>query len=86
MLRLLACSLLVAAVKAVTPVSDADMTSLLNQGGVNLAIQAQPMWFFGQSLNHPPCIPTFATQGQSQTPSSKLCDWPDVGCDCRTPG
>lgn len=70
-----------------TQVSDSDMNDLLNQGGVDLALRAQPMWFFGQSLNQPPCIPTFAsTPDNKQTPASKLCDWPDVGCDCRTPG
>lgn len=71
---------------AVTPVSDSDMTNLLNAGGVELAMKAQPMFFFGQALKNPPCIPTFATQGDKQTPSAALCDWPNTGCHCRTPG
>lgn len=86
MFSLLASSLLLATASAVTPISDADMANLLAEGGVELALKAQPMWFFGQSLDEQPCIPTFATDNGAQTPSSALCDWPDVGCDCRTPG
>ncbi|KAK3937526.1 hypothetical protein QBC46DRAFT_392564 [Diplogelasinospora grovesii] len=72
---------------AVTPVSDGDMTSLLNAGGVDLAIAASPMWFFGQALDHPPCYPTNATDASGgQTPSASLCDWPNTGCHCRNPG
>lgn len=70
----------------VTPISDSDMNDLLNEGGVSLAMKAAPMFFFGQALNQPPCIPTFATQNGQQTPSAGLCDWPDAGCNCRTPG
>ncbi|ATY63275.1 hypothetical protein CCM_07590 [Cordyceps militaris CM01] len=70
-----------------TPVSDKDMNDLLNEGGVSLAMKAAPMFFFGQALNHPPCIPTFATdKSNRQTPPADLCDWPDTGCNCRTPG
>lgn len=71
---------------AVTPVSDSDMTNLLNAGGVELAMKAQPMWFFGQAMNQPPCIPTFATTNGGQTPSAALCAYPNMGCNCRTPG
>ncbi|KAL6701291.1 hypothetical protein J3F84DRAFT_354355 [Trichoderma pleuroticola] len=72
---------------AVTPVSDSDMNNLLNAGGVELAMRAQPMWFFGQAMNQPPCIPTFATTSSGgQTPSAPLCAYPNVGCSCRTPG
>lgn len=84
--QLLATGCLVATAAAVTAVSDADMTTLLNEGGVSLAMKAQPMFFFGQPMNQPPCIPTFATQDGKQTPASKLCDYPNFGCDCRTPG
>ncbi|UNI23273.1 hypothetical protein JDV02_009104 [Purpureocillium takamizusanense] len=71
---------------AVTPIPDDAMTQLLNQGGVSLAIKAQPMFFFGQAMNRPPCIPTWATtQAGGQTPSSPLCDYPNVGCECVNP-
>lgn len=83
---LLASSCLAATAMAVTPVSDRDMNELLSAGGVSLAMKAQPMWFFGQAMNQKPCIPVSATQnGNQQTPSSKLCDWPNAGCDCVTP-
>ncbi|KAK5992568.1 hypothetical protein PT974_05981 [Cladobotryum mycophilum] len=72
---------------AITPISDSDMGNLLNAGGVDLAMKAQPMWFFGQAMNRPPCIPTSAlTSNNQQTPSAGLCAYPDVGCGCRTPG
>ncbi|KAF7561767.1 hypothetical protein G7046_g2384 [Stylonectria norvegica] len=82
--RLLLGASLLAAAQAVTPVSDGDMTGLLNDGGVSLAMKAQPMWFFGQALNQPPCIPTWATQGTSQTPSAGLCAWPNAGSIARS--
>ncbi|KAG8425612.1 hypothetical protein J3458_002295 [Metarhizium acridum] len=85
--QVLAAGCLAATASAVTPISDSDMNQMLNEGGVSLAMRAQPMFFFGQAMNHPPCIPTFATSPDgNQVPSSKLCDWPDVGCDCRNPG
>ncbi|KAM0244030.1 hypothetical protein ACHAP5_006694 [Fusarium lateritium] len=63
------------------------MTDWLNAGGVQIAMAAQPMWFFGQSLNHPPCYPTRAIQkNNKQTPSGGLCPWPNAGCNCRNPG
>jgi len=72
---------------AVTHVSDGDMNTMLNSGGVNLAIAAAPMWFFGQALNQPPCYPTNALDGSgNQVPSGGLCNWPNAGCNCRTPG
>lgn len=75
------------AANAVTPVSDSDMTALLNQGGVNLAIRAAPMFFFGQAMNQPPCYPTFAIDSSgAQTPSGEPCAWNNAGCNCRTPG
>lgn len=70
---------------AITPISEVDMSNLLNEGGVSLAMKAQPMWFFGQAMNRPPCIPTWATQNGVQTPSGALCGWPNAGCNCRTP-
>ncbi|KAK2594314.1 hypothetical protein QQS21_007959 [Conoideocrella luteorostrata] len=84
--QILAAGCLTAAAWAVTPVSDAAMSQLLNEDGVSLAMKAQPMFFFGQAMNKPPCIPTFAVVNGKQTPSSKLCDYPNVGCDCRNPG
>ncbi|PNP48105.1 hypothetical protein TGAM01_v200482 [Trichoderma gamsii] len=87
MKSLIAGSGLVSLAAAITPISDSDMTNLLNAGGVELAMKAQPMWFFGQAMNQPPCIPTFATQPDgSQTASAALCAYPNVGCNCRTPG
>ncbi len=72
---------------AVTSYPDGTMTSWLNAGGVDLAVAAAPMWFFGQALNKPPCYPTNATTASgAQTPSAGLCDWPNAGCNCRTPG
>lgn len=73
--------------KALVSVTDSQMNDLLNEGGVSLAMKAQPMFFFGQAMNQPPCIPTFATdKDDKQTPSAALCDWPNAGCHCRTPG
>lgn len=72
---------------AVTSISDGTMTGLLNAGGVDLALAAAPMWFFGQALNQPPCYPTSATDsGGGQTPAAGLCAWPNAGCGCRNPG
>ncbi|KAK1763092.1 hypothetical protein QBC33DRAFT_459994 [Phialemonium atrogriseum] len=63
------------------------MTGLLNAGGVDLALAAAPMWFFGQALNQPPCYPTSATDSSGgQTPAAGLCAWPNAGCGCRNPG
>jgi hypothetical protein len=84
---LLAAAALLPASQAVTSVSDSAMTDLLNSGGVNLALAAAPMWFFGQAMNQPPCYPTSATDASGhQTPSAALCDWPNTGCNCRQPG
>jgi hypothetical protein len=77
---------LAATASAVTPVSDSDMNTLLNEGGVSLAMKAQPMFFFGQAMNQPPCIPTFAVVNGQQVASSKLCAYPNVGCNCANPG
>ncbi|KAK3987650.1 hypothetical protein QBC44DRAFT_331011 [Cladorrhinum sp. PSN332] len=73
--------------QAATPISSTTMESLLNAGGVDLAHAAAPMFFFGQAMNRPPCYPTNATTAQgTQTPSVGLCDYPNVGCNCRQPG
>ncbi|KAJ6442749.1 alcohol dehydrogenase [Purpureocillium lavendulum] len=86
MLRAVTCLVAAAsAALAVTPIPDDAMTQLLNEGGVSLAMKAQPMFFFGQAMNRPPCIPTWATSGSQQTPSSPLCDYPNVGCSCVNP-
>ncbi|KAK4231670.1 hypothetical protein QBC38DRAFT_465262 [Podospora fimiseda] len=72
---------------AVTPIPSLTMESLLNEGGISLALLAQPMFFFGQAMNRPPCYPTNATTAiGTQTPSVGLCDYPNVGCNCRQPG
>ncbi|KHN93973.1 Necrosis inducing [Metarhizium album ARSEF 1941] len=77
---------LAAATAAVTPMSDADMARLLNAGGVELAMRAQPMFLTGQAVGKAPCIPSWATVNGTQAAPSKLCAWPDSGCDCRNPG
>ena len=84
--QLAAAGCLATTATAVTPISDSDMNSLLNEGGVSLAMKAQPMWFFGQAMNQPPCIPDFAVRNGQQTPASSLCDYPNVGCGCKNPG
>lgn len=85
--QVLAAGCLAATASAVTPISDSDMSQMLNEGGVSLAMKAQPMFFFGQAMKQPPCIPTFATTPDGkQVPSSRLCEYPDVGCECRNPG
>ncbi|KAL0765290.1 hypothetical protein CaCOL14_012039 [Colletotrichum acutatum] len=80
------CAAMIGAAMAVTSISDTQMTTLLNEGGVGLAMAAQPMWFFGQAMNRPPCIPTHAVVNGQQTPGAELCEWPDAGCNCRKPG
>lgn len=77
---------LIGAAKAVTPLSDSQMTTLLNEGGIGLAMAAQPMWFFGQAMNQPPCIPNWAVLNGQQTAGAELCGWPNAGCNCRKPG
>lgn len=77
---------LVSSITALTAISDGDMTDLLNAGGVELALKAQPMFLIGQAVGKPPCIPTFATVDGKQPNASRLCAWPDSGCDCRNPG
>lgn len=71
--------------QSVTPISDDSMTDLLNAGGVQLAMAAQPLWFFGQS-QQPRCCPTWATWGGQQNPGGEPCNFPNVGCNCRNPG
>jgi len=71
---------------AVSSVPDKQMNDWLNAGGIPLAMAAQPMWFFGQSQNQPPCYPTWAIQRGKQAPGGDLCAYPEVGCHCRNPG
>jgi hypothetical protein len=81
---------------AVTSVTDAQMQLWLRAGGVDLANAYAPIWFFGQAMNQPPCIPTWAFGGSPttldtydaahQTPSAPQCQYPNVGCSCRNPG
>lgn len=83
-------------VLAVTQITDDEMSSLLDAGGVDLADRYAPMWFFGQTRNQPPCYPTWAFGGSPdsadvyddshKTPAAGQCDYPDVGCNCRNPG
>ncbi|QPG95091.1 hypothetical protein C2857_007638 [Epichloe festucae Fl1] len=85
--QVLAAGFLAATATAVTPVSDADMTEMLKNNGIRLAMKAQPMFFFSQMNRYGTCIPTVvrSTKGQ-RTPPSNLCNWPDAGCECRNPG
>jgi hypothetical protein len=63
------------------------MKQYLSSGGVNLAVAAAPMWFFGQAMKQPPCYPREAVDPSGkQTPSAALCAWPNAGCHCRNPG
>ena len=81
---------------AVTSVSGDQMTSWLASDGVDLANAYAPIWFFGQSQNQPPCIPTWAFSGNPDTPDTfdeahktppaPQCEYPNVGCNCRNPG
>lgn len=81
---------------AVTSFSDSQMISYLNAGGGSLANAYAPIWFFGQSQNQPPCIPTWAFSGTPstpdvydsahKTPAAPQCQYPNVGCNCRNPG
>jgi hypothetical protein len=81
---------------AVTSISDDEMTSLLNAGGIELANRYAPIYFFGQAMDQPPCYPTWAFGGSPttpdvydlahQTPPAPQCEYPDVGCNCRNPG
>jgi len=72
---------------SVTPVDDKKMSAMLNASGTELALAAQPMWFFSQAMGFPSCYPTSATDVQgSQTPPVALCAYPDTGCGCRKPG
>ncbi|PYH81516.1 hypothetical protein BO82DRAFT_81106 [Aspergillus uvarum CBS 121591] len=81
---------------AVTQITDADMQTLLNQDGVELADRYAPLWFFGQALHEVPCYPTWAFGGSPgspdvydaahQTSPAPQCEYPDVGCECRNPG
>ncbi|KAL2878769.1 hypothetical protein SGCOL_005995 [Colletotrichum sp. CLE4] len=74
------CAAMISTITAVSSISDTQMTTLLNEGGIGLAMAAQPMWFFGQAMNQPPCIPTHAVFNGQQAPGAELCGWPDAGC------
>lgn len=75
---------------SLTVYDDQTMQGWLNNGGAQLAIQAAPMFFFGQAMNRPPCYPTTAVTISGnvayQAASAGLCAWPDTGCNCRNPG
>lgn len=77
---------LAATTAAVTPIPDAEMEYLLNTAGIELAMKAQPMFLMGQAVGRAPCIPSWAIVNGTQAVPSKLCAWPDSGCDCRNPG
>lgn len=81
-----ASSLFLGHAAAVASVSANNMTAWLSAGGVELALAAQPMWFFGQTLGNPPCYPTAALDSDNdQVASGNLCFWPNSGCNCRNP-
>ncbi|KAF2841540.1 hypothetical protein M501DRAFT_990044 [Patellaria atrata CBS 101060] len=84
--KIMALATMITSAISVTPVSDSLMTTMLNDGGVGLALAAAPMWFFGQALNQPPCYPTWAIQNGQQTSPAATCGWPNTGCNCRKPG
>jgi len=83
-------------VMSVTVFSDDQMNSYLNAGGVDLAYNYAPVFFFSQSQNQVPCIPTWAFSGSVSTPDiydaahqtkpAPQCQYPNVGCGCRNPG
>lgn len=89
-------ALLASPVIAVSQISDDEMNSLLDAGGVDLADRYAPIWFFGQAQNQPPCYPTWAFGGSPdtadvyddahKTPAAAQCEYPNVGCNCRNPG
>jgi hypothetical protein len=89
-------ALLASQVAAVTQITNDEMQSLLDAGGIDLADRYAPIWFFGQAQNQPPCYPTWAFGGSPttndvyddahKTPAAAQCDYPDVGCNCRNPG
>ena len=88
--------MLVGSASAVTSITASNMTSLLEAGGLDLALAYAPVWFFGQAVDEVPCIPDWAFGGSptqndtyetaNQTPSAPQCEYPDVGCSCRNPG
>ncbi|OQE35404.1 hypothetical protein PENCOP_c013G07540 [Penicillium coprophilum] len=83
-------------VTAFSQITNDEMSSLLETGGLDLADRYAPMWFFGQAQNQPPCYPTWAYGGSPdtgdiyddahKTPGVGPCEYPDVGCNCRQPG
>jgi hypothetical protein len=89
-------ALLASQVAAVTQITNNEMQSLLDVGGIDLADRYAPLWFFGQAQNQPPCYPTWAFGGSPttndvyddnhKTPAAAQCDYPSVGCNCRNPG
>ncbi|KAL7934963.1 hypothetical protein V8C35DRAFT_326751 [Trichoderma chlorosporum] len=55
-----------------------------------LAVQAGPMFFFGQAEGYKPCYPTYAmtgsdSAGYQQVAAGALCNWPNPGCNCVNP-
>ncbi|KAJ5500826.1 Necrosis inducing protein [Penicillium fimorum] len=83
-------------VAAFSQITNEEMGSLLEAGGLDLADRYAPMWFFGQAQDQPPCYPTWAFGGSPETPDVYddahktpgvgACEYPDVGCNCRQPG
>ena len=81
---------------AATQISDDDMNSLLDAGGVELAYRYAPLWFFGKAMDQSPCVPDWTFGGSPDssdvydddhmTKPAPRCEYPDVGCECRTPG
>jgi Necrosis inducing protein (NPP1) len=92
----LSAAVLASGAAAVTSLSDANMTEYLNTGALDLAVAYSPVWFFGQAMDNPPCIPDWAFSGTPdssdiydsahQTKPAPQCSYPDVGCNCRNPG
>ncbi|KAK0657773.1 hypothetical protein B0T16DRAFT_315062 [Cercophora newfieldiana] len=81
------CACLLNVALAVTPVDGESMSKMVKAGGANLALAAQPMWFFSRAKGNPSCYPTSAIDAHgSQKPAAPLCAYPDTGCGCRQAG
>ncbi|KAF7557395.1 hypothetical protein G7Z17_g649 [Cylindrodendrum hubeiense] len=94
----LATTLLLQHVHAATQLSDSTLQDLLNQGGSILAETYGPVWNFDAVATNPSCYPTWAFGGNPnqhngdvydsdhQSPGGDECQYPNVGCNCRTVG
>lgn len=83
-----------------TETTNTEMTTYLNPNNTNaatpLALRYAPLFFFSKLFDHLPCLPTWAFSGtpdkpdiydaDHKTPPAPQCEYPDVGCGCRTPG